>query len=109
MCSLSGLPADPFPKVDRRRATDLKGIIKGSSGVVHQGQGGDATHRAANEVHRSLGKTFLAAIPESIQLPSFPMWADELFASYPYDKRTPFSLPASELRAHVHVRGSSSR
>jgi DNA (cytosine-5)-methyltransferase 1 len=45
-------------------------------------------------------------IPGDIPLPSFPIWGDEIDATYPYADATPFSVPMKELRACVKRDGS---
>jgi DNA (cytosine-5)-methyltransferase 1 len=45
-------------------------------------------------------------IPEDVPLPSFPIWADEIDATYPYADATPFSVPLKKLRACVKRNGS---
>lgn len=40
---------------------------------------------------------FLNALPEDCKLPSFPLWATEFGATYPYKECTPWALPEGEL------------
>lgn len=40
---------------------------------------------------------FLDLIPEDMEVPSFPIWADELDAKYPFEGRTPWSVRPGEL------------
>jgi DNA (cytosine-5)-methyltransferase 1 len=35
---------------------------------------------------------FLRAVPDSVELPSFPLWAMEFGADYPYEVETPFAM-----------------
>jgi DNA (cytosine-5)-methyltransferase 1 len=47
-------------------------------------------------------------LPEDIELPSFPIWGDEIVSTYPFEKATPHATPIAKLRKHVgwpkHVR-----
>ncbi|HGM7308611.1 TPA: DNA cytosine methyltransferase [Stenotrophomonas maltophilia] len=40
----------------------------------------------------SVWNEFLQSCPESVDLPSFPLWSMEWGASYPYERSTPYSL-----------------
>lgn len=40
---------------------------------------------------------FLDALPEDCKLPSFPIWATEFGATYPYEQCTPWVMPEAEL------------
>lgn len=49
---------------------------------------------------------FLGRFPRDEKLPSFPIWSMEFGATYPFEDRTPFSMPTQELRRY---RGSHGR
>jgi DNA (cytosine-5)-methyltransferase 1 len=36
-----------------------------------------------------------------VDLPSFPIWGDEILASYPFREKTPYACTAKELRKYV--------
>ena len=41
----------------------------------------------------------LSKLPEDkVELPSFPIWGDELYATYPFEDYTPYVAPIGELR-----------
>jgi DNA (cytosine-5)-methyltransferase 1 len=42
-------------------------------------------------------QSLLDALPKNVSLPSFPIWAMEFGATYPYEKLTPWASPAREL------------
>src|SRR5262249_13695581 len=45
----------------------------------------------------------LAKLPvDKVSLPSFPIWGDELDASYPFENYTPYATPLNELRVLLH-------
>jgi DNA (cytosine-5)-methyltransferase 1 len=52
---------------------------------------------------------FLLRLPKAIEPPSFPIWGDEIGATYPYLRRTPYAHTARELRSLVRGNGSLSR
>lgn len=39
---------------------------------------------------------FLTSCPESVELPSFPLWSMEWGANYPYEEKTPYALRKAE-------------
>jgi DNA (cytosine-5)-methyltransferase 1 len=44
---------------------------------------------------------FISLYPKDVELPSFPIWAMEFGADYPFEDRTPYAIGAKEL-AHYH-------
>jgi DNA (cytosine-5)-methyltransferase 1 len=47
------------------------------------------------------------ALPRSIELPSFPIWGDELAARYPFEDRTPWATKTAVLKKLVAPRLAS--
>ena len=45
-------------------------------------------------------------IPDEQPLPSFPIWGDEIYARYPFVKRTPFACSTDELLAMLRLNGT---
>ena len=43
----------------------------------------------------------LAKLPDDVDLPSFPIWGDEILASYRFRDKTPYACTAKELRRYV--------
>ena len=52
---------------------------------------------------------FIHRFPKNLDLPSFPIWAMEFGANYPYEKFSPASMPSSDLREYRGVYGVSLR
>jgi DNA (cytosine-5)-methyltransferase 1 len=103
--SLSTLPPDPFPRGDRRAVTTLDDIVQSQSQLT-------ATDRAETRLTDQQIKCIehwnklLGRIPSSVNLPSFPIWGDEIDARYPFEKSTPHSTPLRLLRSLVRSNGS---
>jgi DNA (cytosine-5)-methyltransferase 1 len=95
--SLSALPDDPFPQADRMQETSLSSIIQANGDL-------SATDREETMLNDQQIRciehwnVLLSAIPSSVELPSFPIWGDEIGAKYPYQGRTPWATQPRELR-----------
>ena len=97
------LPADPFPKADRSHPTSLGGIIQNADTL---------TDLDCLETKLTVQQTecidhwnkLLRALPESIELPSFPIWGDEVDAAYPYKKKTPWATQSGKLRGLIKTK-----
>jgi len=50
---------------------------------------------------------FLNLFPKDIELPSFPIWAMEFGANYPYKNQTPYSMPLNKMRSYKGSFGKS--
>ena len=88
---------DPFPPADRRRVTSLASIWQSEQELTLQ----DREETRLSDQQRECidhWNALLTAIPSQIALPSFPMWGDEIGARYPFEDRTPWATPTSELR-----------
>ena len=87
--SLDYLPKDPFPVATGQRP-NLAAIIKNDCN--HQYDHGDNTvinKQALSAI--SLWSKLIAYLPEKqFNLPSFPLWLEEIDSSYPYITKTPF-------------------
>ena len=90
------LPANPFPKGSRKCKTDLKSIVQSPDELTEHDRKETRLTRTQIECidHWNL---LLARLPEEAPLPSFPIWGDEIDATYPYVDYTPFSAPTDEL------------
>jgi len=100
VASLRKLPEDPFPKADRTRATDISKIVMHRSELTPA----DRLETALTTSQVRCVKhwnAFLATVPREVELPSFPLWGDEISARYPYRDLTPFSAPLKSLRRRV--------
>lgn len=91
------LPENPFPKVDRSCETTLTDIVQLAKELTTQ----DREETRLTDSQREcieLWNSLLAKMPEDkVDLPSFPIWGDEIDATYPYEEYTPYIAPLSEL------------
>jgi DNA (cytosine-5)-methyltransferase 1 len=103
------LPLDPFPKIDRTRAVSLASLVQPSAELTAQDQAEtqlSPSQRQCIEHWNSL----LACFPEhEVTLPSFPIWGDELDATYPYETYTPYVAPLAELKRCLNGHAARSR
>ena len=100
VASLDQLPKDPFPKAQRNRTTTLKDIVQLKGELSKE----DRKEVALSEQQRRCidhWNTLLARVPDDIELPSFPIWGDEILATYPFAKKAPYAFTAKELRKFV--------
>lgn len=101
--SRQDLPPEPFPPADRYQSTSLDFIAQDDSDLTKLDR--IETRLTAQQIRCiNLWNQLLAALPASAELPSFPIWGDEAFATYPFEKTTPWMLPPGELRRHVDGR-----
>ena len=90
IATLERFPEHPFPLRNRRAATSMLDVVQPSDELTANDQ--DET-RIGSKHHRCIDhwNTFLKALPdENIVLPSFPIWGDEIDATYPYEETTPW-------------------
>lgn len=89
------LPADPFPIGNRSTKTALTDVVDkalDSSELLE-------TSLSAQQIHCvDHWNGFLKAVPSDVEIPSFPLWGDELGAKYPFEATTPWASPPSVLR-----------
>jgi DNA (cytosine-5)-methyltransferase 1 len=98
--SLNQLPLTPFPVADRTRATSLSGVLQTMEELSPEERA--QTKMTSQQVDCiEHWNVLLKAIPASIELPSFPIWGDEIDAKYPYEKRTPWATPPRELGKRI--------
>jgi len=91
------LPNKVFPDIDRLRVTKLEDIVQCPNELTSE----DKKETALTSVQRAcinLWNVLLHRIPESVDLPSFPIWTDELDARYPYQNQTPFIMTTRALK-----------
>jgi len=103
--SLGGLPPDPFPKADRARKVRLAEIVQARSELSRS----EVTETAlASHYIEAIDhwNKLLRRIPDSIPIPSFPIWGDEIGASYPFKEKTPWACDALELWHYVRQSGA---
>jgi site-specific DNA-cytosine methylase len=92
VASRAGLPGIVWP----RPVTDSE--ISLHSVLDPQPADARALSRTAGEV-LEVWQTFLDAFPADESLPSFPIWAAEFGATYPFETTTPMTVGANSLRS----------
>jgi len=109
VASRSALPLDPFPARDRSRVTTLNDVVQCASELDKQ----DRLETALSNQQREcidLWNSLLSKLPEGkIDLPSFPIWTDELDAAYPFQCSTPFAMPVKELARVLNGHAAETR
>ncbi len=100
------LPEPAFPVGDRRHLTSLEGVALANSSLTAEER---RQTRLTSQQKTCIGlwNELLAALPQANDLPSFPIWADELDAKYPFEGVTPWSMPARTLAEHVPEKSQS--
>lgn len=102
--SRGGLPDKVFPKLDRHRKTSLSDIVQSRAELSPEDV--EETSLSTQQIecvdHWNI---LLKRIPASVDLPSFPIWGEEIGASYPYSGKTPYSIGAKALTAHIKRNG----
>ncbi len=98
---LGDLPEHPFPPVNRHAETDLWSMVQLPTELTER----DWCETALTDAQVNCvlhWNAFLSKLPEDVKLPSFPIWGDEIDATYPYDEHTPASSPLSVLVECLH-------
>ncbi len=102
--SLKKLADDPFPRGDRCAVTTLDDVVQPKSELTADDR--DETRLTDQQIECiELWNRLLRRIPRSVELPSFPIWGDEIDAIYPFDRSTPHATPLHALRALVPGNG----
>jgi len=104
VASLDRLSADPFPRASSRPVTRLVDIIQAVSELSSSSREETALTEARMRCIDHWNK-LLNAIPESIPLPWFPIWGDEIYARYPFDDLTPHSCTMRQLLRYLGRNG----
>ena len=103
------LPANPFPDIDRLRHTSLASIVQPAKELNKR----DREETRLTTTQRECiehWNSFLMQLPEdAVPLPSFPMWGDEIGATYPFEHYTPFVAPLVELRKCLNGHSSNAQ
>jgi DNA (cytosine-5)-methyltransferase 1 len=98
------LTTDPFPPRMRRRVTSLLAILQPECELTAidrlETQLSDQQRACVDHWNR-----FLAQIPPEVRLPSFPIWGEELRATYPLEGPVPRDLPTDQLLRHASAHG----
>jgi len=90
------LPANPFPFVNRHCITNLNDIVQSADALTDKDRAETCLTKSQRECieHWNL---LLSKLPEKAPLPSFPIWGDEMDATYPFEDHTPYAAAIEEL------------
>ena len=91
VASLDGIPRNIFPPRNRNAVTSMKDVVQARDELtacdLSETQIADQHCRCIEHWN-----SFLDALPEQkVTLPSFPIWGDEIDATYPYEDMTPWA------------------
>jgi len=96
------LSTDPFPP-RARPTTTLATITQSQSDVSQRDR--DETRLTRQQIACiDHWNELLSLVPCDIPLPSFPIWGEELDATYPFEAESPSSLSRRKLLRHVRLR-----
>lgn len=106
VASIAPIPDDPFPQRDIENVTSLRDIEQrnGDLSTKDKEETRLLDHYVECIEHWNL---LLTRIPPRLDLPSFPIWGDEIDARYPFLSRTPHSHNASDLRKILRLNGAA--
>lgn len=97
IASLNPMADDPFPRPQLAPKPSLDSVVQSNRELT--GRDKDETSLTELQVecieHWNL---FLRKVPSSVQLPSFPIWGDELWQRYPTTGTAPAFLKTRQLR-----------
>lgn len=107
VATLDDLPANPFPPRDTETQTSVDDI------VVRDWKHRDDQREIAELSEQQIRciahwNELLQNIPSDVELPSVPIWGDEIEASYPYDDGSLRALSHGELALHIQATEPSS-
>lgn len=100
VASQARLPSDPFPKGDRNCVTSLDDVVQRRSELTKLDRAETALSHQQVECVEHWNR-LLKRIPAKVELPSFPIWGDEIGADYPFEKSTPHATSLRHLRRLV--------
>lgn len=107
VASLEDLPDEVFPAPIRDRLTCIEDVVQDELSANDQEETKLSQQQTDCIEHWN---SLLKCLPESEldNLPSFPIWGDELHATYPYEGKTPLKLLKRELVDYVRFNGEAS-
>ena len=108
VASMEDLPERVFPTPDRNRRTYMEEVVQDR--IFGADKIATKLSQQQYDCIEHWNK-LLKCLPESVldHLPSFPIWGDELHATYPYEDKTPSTLLKRDLIRHVGINGNSSQ
>lgn len=92
----SQLPDDPFPRGNRKQITELSSIVQAQGELT---QHDIAETRLTDKQIQCIDhwSDFLRRLPADVEIPSIPLWGDEIDATYPFEDSTPIAEAKAEL------------
>lgn len=100
VASKTALPTDPFPRGETSAVPSLNSIVQPRTELTPADS--IETRLTAQQIACiELWNEFLTHLPSEIELPSFPIWGDELGATYPFEGPSPWALSRGELQPYV--------
>ncbi len=101
VATLGKLPENPFPRTDRKLPTSLTTIVQNKEELTDQDVKETApTQQQVNCIEH--WNVFIKKLPKEVIIPSFPIWGDELNATYPYEDYTPYIASLTELQISLN-------
>jgi len=100
------LPVTVFPTVNRGIRTFINEIVERNLSAIDK----EETRLSRQQINCiDHWNKLLESLPENEipSLPSFPIWGDEIAATYPYEDRTPQLLSKGELISHLSLNGTT--
>lgn len=98
--SLAPIRKDPFPRRETTQRTSLQHIVQ-STKELSEADLRETSLSAQQLQCINHWNNLIQRLPDEIDLPSFPIWGDEIFATYPFRDRTPYACSMEELSTHV--------
>lgn len=106
VASRSHLLIDPFPQVRRGTRTSLASLVQTRRELARLDKEETMLTTQQKDCVNHWND-LLRRLPKDTYLPSFPIWGDEILATYPFKKSTPHVLTAKQLRRHLPNTGQS--
>ena len=91
------LSDNPFPSVDRQCSTDLSSIVQPATELTELDRSETSLTRSQLTCIEHWNELLLKLPENEVSLPSFPLWTDEIDATYPFEENTPFVTSVEEL------------
>lgn len=92
------LPDDPFPRARKEPTPNaLLSLVDEAKSLTAEDVAETALSKQQVDCI-NLWNAFLKRVPAETELPSFPIWGDEIEATYPFDTQTPSDLTPRALR-----------
>ena len=105
VASLQRLSDDPFPQRERDRITSLRDIVQ-PTGELNEADRREVALTKQQVRCINHWNKLLKTLPDTITLPSFPIWGDEIYARYPYKDVTPYNCSVLALLKYLNRNGA---